>query len=73
MEIKKENIAAEIVTSNQPDPYSPEQQIMYHTSLALIDKLVKKGLLTKEDFKRACTLLTKKYGFPEGSIFAEVA
>ena len=60
-------------TSPRADPYSPEQQIMYHTSLALIDKLVQDGLLTQADFKRACTILTKKYGLPKDSIFAEVA
>ena len=73
METRKENTAAGNATLLPEDPYSPEQQIMYHTSLALIDKLVQDGLLTQADFKRACVILTKKYGPPDGSIFAEVA
>jgi len=73
METKNENTAVGNVTSLPADPYSPEQQITYHTSLALIDKLVQNGLLTQEDFKRACVILTRKYGLPKDSIFAEVA
>lgn len=73
METKTENTAAGNATLPPADPYSPEQQIAYHTSLALIDKLVQDGLLTQADFKIACTVLTKKYGLPEDSIFAEVA
>ena len=45
---------------------------MYHTALALNDKLVQAGLLTQADFKRACVILTKRYGIPDGSIFAKV-
>ena len=73
METRKENTAAGNATLLPTDPYSPEQQIMYHTSLALIDKLVQDGLLTQADVKRACEVLPKKYGLPDGSIFAEVA
>jgi hypothetical protein len=73
METKKENTAVGNATSLPADPYSPDQQITYHTSLALIDKLVQNGLLTQADFKRACVILTRKYGLPEDSIFAEVA
>ena len=73
METRKGNTAAGHATLPPADPYSPEQQIMYHTSLALIDKLVQDGLLTRADFKRACAVLTKKYGLPKDSIFAEVA
>ena len=53
------------------DPYSPDNLILYHTSLGLIETLVKKGVLTKSDFKKACQVLTRKYGFPENSIFVE--
>ena len=73
METKIENIAVGNAMSHPADPYSPDQQIMYHTSLALVDKLVQNGLLTQSDFIRACTILSKKYGLPEDSIFAEVA
>ena len=55
------------------DPYSPDNLILYHASLGLIETLVKKGVLTKSDFKKACQVLTRKYGFPENSIFAEGA
>lgn len=73
METKNESIAVGNAMSHPADPYSPDQQIMYHTSLALVDKLVQNGLLTHSDFIRACTILSKKYGLPEDSIFAEVA
>ena len=53
------------------DPYSPDNLILYHTSLGLIETLQKRGVITKNDFKKACDLLTAKYGFPANSIFAE--
>ena len=42
-----------------------------HKSLGLVETLVKRGVLTREDFKKACVLLTRKYGLPADSIFAE--
>ena len=73
MGIKTENIAAESVTQTpgESSPYSPENLLYYHTSLGLIETLVKRGVLTREDFARACVLLTRKYGLPADSIFAE--
>ena len=59
------------ITPEVRDPYSPDNLILYHTSLGLIETLVKKGVITKSDFKKACQVLTRKYGFPENSIFAE--
>jgi len=53
------------------NPYSPDNLILYHTSLGLLETLVKRGVLTKSDYKKACDLLTAKYGFPANSIFAE--
>ena len=53
------------------DPYSPDNLILYHTSLGLLETLVKRGVLTKSDFKKACQVLTRKYGLPANSIFAE--
>ena len=53
------------------NPYTPDNLILYHTSLGLLETLVKRGVLTKNDFKKACQVLTRKYGFPENSIFAE--
>ena len=80
MAIKTENIVAEsaITTHDLPktsvgeaSPYDPENLLYYHTSLGLIETLVKRGVLTREDFARACVLLTRKYGLPADSIFAE--
>ena len=53
------------------NPYSPDNLILYHTSLGLLETLVKRGILTKNDFKKACQVLTRKYGLPANSIFAE--
>lgn len=53
------------------DPYSPDNLILYHTSLGLLETLQKRGILTKSDYKKACDLLTAEYGFPANSIFAE--
>ena len=55
----------------EKSPYAPDKLILYHTSLGLLETLVKRGVLTKIDFKKACTLLTRKHGLPENSIFAE--
>ena len=87
MGIKTENIVAESVSmqpeqrptrteadvkSRDPSsPYDAENLLYYHTSLGLVETLVKRGVLTREDFKKACTLLTRKYGLPPDSIFAE--
>ena len=80
MGIKTENIVAEsAITALDPpktsvgevSPYDPENLLYYHTSLGLIETLVKRGVLTREDFKKACVLLTRKYGLPPDSIFAE--
>lgn len=87
MGIKTENIAAgsaiakpephpssteSSVKSRDPSsPYDAENLLYYHTSLGLVETLVKRGVLTREDFARACVLLTRKYGLPLDSIFAE--
>ena len=87
MGIKTENIAAgsvSILPEQHPSntetdvkspapgsPYSPENLLYYHTSLGLVETLVKRGVLTQEDFKKACAILTRKYGLPPDSIFAE--
>ena len=87
MGIKTENIVAESVSmqpeqrptrteadvkSRDPSsPYDAENLLYYHTSLGLIETLVKRGVLTREDFARACVLLTRKNGLPADSIFAE--
>ena len=55
------------------DPYDPTQLILYNTSVSLIERLVKKGILTASDYKKAIDVLNKKYGISSDSIFAEIA
>ena len=55
------------------DPYDPSQRILYHTSVSLVERLVKKGVLTASDYKKAIDVLNKKYGISSDSIFAEIA
>ena len=45
----------------------------YHTSMALVENLVNKGVLSRADYKKCCQILTKKYGLSPDSIFAEIA
>ena len=62
---------ADVKSTAPGSPYSPENLLYSHTSLGLVETLVKRGVLTREDFKKACVLLTRKYGLPADSIFAE--
>ena len=55
------------------DPYTPDNLIQYHVSLGLVEKLVARGDLSKSDYRKACQILTLKYGLPADSIFAEIA
>ena len=55
------------------DPYDPTQRILYHTSVSLVERLVKKGVLTASDYKKAIDVLNKKYGISSDSIFAVIA
>ena len=55
------------------DPYDPTQLILYNTSVSLIERLVKRGILTASDYKKAIDVLNKKYGISSDSIFAEIA
>lgn len=73
METQRENSAAGSATPTPADPYSPENLLRYHTSMALVETLVNRGVLTQADYKKSCRLLTKKYGLPLDSIFAEIA
>lgn len=75
MEITVANTAVARVTLQpvERDPYDPTQLILYHTSVSLIERLVKKGVLTASDYKKAIDLLNKKYGISSDSIFAEIA
>ena len=75
MEITVANTAVACVTLQpaERDPYDPDQLILYHTSVGLIERLVKQGLLTASDYKKAIDVLNKKYGISSDSIFAEIA
>ncbi len=73
MATETENIAAENVISLRADPYSYENLLMYHTSLSLVERMVRDGHLTMADYKKSVKILSKKYGFPKDSIFAEIA
>ena len=74
METIAANTAAVPVTSPPAEnPYDPAQLILYHTSAGLIERLVKQGLLSSSDYKKAIDVLNKKYGLSSGSIFAEIA
>ena len=73
MGIKKGNTAAAPATTPCDDPYSPDNLIRYHVSLGLVEKMVTRGQLSKSDYRKACQILTLKYGLPADSIFAEIA
>ena len=55
------------------DPYDPTQLILYNTSVSLIERLVKRCILTASDYQKAIDALNKKYGISSDSIFAEIA
>ena len=75
MEITVANTAVARVTLSpvERDSYDPTQRILYHTSISLVERLVKKGILTASDYKKAVDVLNKKYGISSDSIFAEIA
>lgn len=75
MEIRIENTVAEPATLHQDkqDKYAPEHLMLYRTSLVLMKTLVEDGTFTEKEYRKICTILTKKYGLSSGSIFAESA
>lgn len=75
METTVVNTAVATVTlmPEEQNPYNPTSLMLYHTSVALVEKLVKQGLLTPSDYKKAIDVLNKKYGLSSCSIFAEIA
>ena len=75
METTVVNTAAEHVTLSpaEQNPYDPTSLMLYHTSAGLVEKLVKQGLLTPSDYKKAIDVLNKKYGLNSCSIFTEIA
>lgn len=73
MGTRKGNTAAASAFTPPADPYSPDNLMLYHVSLGLIESLVRKGHLTEADYRKSCRILTKKHGLPLDSIFAEIA
>ena len=75
METTVVNTAVARVTLSpaEQNPYDPTNLMLYHTSVGLVEKLVKNGLLTSSDYKKAIDILNKKYGLNSCSIFAEIA
>ena len=75
METTVVNTAVARVTLSpvERDTYDPTQRILYHTSISLVERLVKRGILTASDYKKAIDVLNKKYGISSDSIFAEIA
>lgn len=50
--------------------YTPERLMQYHTAVAVVENMEKQKLITPRDKRKLLTILTKKYGFDSGSIFA---
>lgn len=75
MATKTENIAAVPATlsRDKKDKYAPSNLMLYRISLSLVRTLVDDGTFTEGEYKKICTILTRKYGLSSGSIFAEVA
>ena len=75
MVTKTENTAAVPATLRQDkqDKYAIENMMLYRTSLALLKSLTEDGTFTEKEYRKICTILTKKYGLSSGSIFAECA
>ena len=67
------NTVAGNATIPPADPYSPDNLMLYHVSLGLVERLVRSGQLSQADYRKSCWILTKKYGLPLDSIFAEIA
>lgn len=55
------------------DPYSFESMLYYQASLSLLRGMLRQGTLSQEDYRKACRILARRYGFPEKSILAEAA
>ena len=70
-----ENTAAEPATLHQDkqDKYTPENLMLYRTSIALIKTLVEDGVFNEKEYCKISTMLSRKYGLSSGSIFAESA
>lgn len=47
--------------------------LYYQASLSLFRGMLRQGTLSQEDYRKACRILARRYGFPEKSILAEAA
>lgn len=71
METGTEHTAAGTVTAAPADPYSPENLLLYHTAMALAERLLQRGILTVPDYRKAGAILAKRHRLPHRSLFAE--
>ena len=55
------------------DVYSPENLMVYRTSLALFRNMVDEGIFDESEYGQIRTIITKKHGLSSDSIFAECA
>ena len=57
-------------SKNQKDRYAPEKLMQYHAAVAIVENMEKQNLISARDRRKMLTVLTRKYGFDSGSIFA---
>ena len=58
---------------DKQDKYSPDNLILYRTSLALYRNLMDEGIINQDGYCQIRSILNKKYGLSSDSIFAECA
>lgn len=75
MATRTENTAAAPAMSQTcgSDPYSFENMLYYQVSLSLLRGMLKQEGMEQKDYRKACRILARRYGFPEKSILAEAA
>ena len=57
-------------SKNQKDRYAPEKLMQYHAAVAIVENMEKQNLISARARRKMLTVLTRKYGFDSGSIFA---
>lgn len=72
MVTKTENTAVVDATLQQ-DKLSPDNLMVYRTSLALMKALTDEGVFSEREYRKICTKLTENHGLSSYSIFAEIA
>lgn len=48
------NTVAGNATTPPADPYSPDNLMLYHVSLGLVERLVRSGQLSQADYRKSC-------------------